>query len=402
MRMIDLALKDLLQIARDRKTAIYLVLMPLVFTLFFGLIFSSTGKGGDTRLPVGFVNQDPSGALSKTLYNLLERSEAIRPVLLEGDQAAKVADAVRDDKLAAAVIVPADFSRQALMGAIAPLRVIVDENKIAGQAASGAIRMISSRLLSMVQTAQLSAQASTAQKAFESEAARQAYMEQALTLAAKAWDNAPLVVKVEKGPQTTQASNSYVQASPGMIVQFAIYGLMMAGTVLVLERKSRTLQRLMTTPITRTQVIAGKVLAMFLMVFLQEALLVVIGQFAFGVDYLREPVAILLVMGALALWAASLGLFIGAISKGEEQVIMYTLLAMFILAAMGGAWFPLEITGKTFSTIGHLLPTAWAMDGFQNIILRGLGLSSVFLPAGILVGYAVVFFGLAIWRLEME
>jgi ABC-type multidrug transport system permease subunit len=63
---------------------------------------------------------------------------------------------------------------------------------------------------------------------------------------------------------------------------------------------------------------------------------------------------------------------------------------------------PLEFTGKTFQTIGHLLQTAWAMDGIQNIIMRGLGLESVLLPAGIMLAYAVAFFALAVWRFRFE
>ena len=143
-------------------------------------------------------------------------------------------------------------------------------------------------------------------------------------------------------------------------------------------------------------------LAMFLIVFLQEALLVLIGQFVFKVNYLREPFGTLLVMLALALWASSLGLLVGALARKEESVILLSLIAMFFFAALGGAWFPLEITGKAFSAIGHLTPTAWAMDGFQNILLRGLGFSSVLLPVGILLAYALGFFALAVWRFKYE
>jgi ABC-2 type transport system permease protein len=81
---------------------------------------------------------------------------------------------------------------------------------------------------------------------------------------------------------------------------------------------------------------------------------------------------------------------------------MWALVAMFVFSAMGGAWFPLNITGQAFVTIGHLTPAAWAMDGFQNIVLHGLGLSSVLLPAGILLAYAVAFFGLAVCRFRFE
>jgi ABC-2 type transport system permease protein len=187
-----------------------------------------------------------------------------------------------------------------------------------------------------------------------------------------------------------------------MIVQFAVFGLINSAMLLVLERKARCLQRLLTTPISRVEVIAGHTLAMFLVVFAQETILVLLGQVAFGVDYLRQPGAVLLMMATLALWASSLGLLIGAIAKKEDQVILVCLIAMFTFAAMGGAWFPLDVAGRAFSAIGHLLPSAWAMDGFQNIVLRGLGPSSVLLPAGMLLAYAAVFFGLALWRFKFE
>ncbi|HEY3345436.1 MAG TPA: ABC transporter permease, partial [Anaerolineaceae bacterium] len=129
---------------------------------------------------------------------------------------------------------------------------------------------------------------------------------------------------------------------------------------------------------------------------------VILGQFVFKVNYLREPGAILLLMVALAVWAASLGLLIGAIAKKEDQVVVMCLVVMFIFSALGGAWFPLDVAGKAFSFVGHLLPSAWAMDGFQNIVLRGLGFNSVLLPVGLLLVYTLAFFGLALWRFKFE
>ena len=42
------------------------------------------------------------------------------------------------------------------------------------------------------------------------------------------------------------------------------------------------------------------------------------------------------------------------------------------------------------------------MDGYQNILLRGMGLNSVLVPAGILIAYTLAFFGLAVWRFKFE
>ena len=175
--------------------------------------------------------------------------------------------------------------------------------------------------------------------------------------------------------------NPFNQSSPGMLVQFAITGMIGAAGILVQERKTRTLQRLITTAIKPWQIIAGHWLAMVALVLGQTLLLVLFGQLVLGVHYFREPLGVLLVAVTFSLWIASMGLFIGMLARGEEQVILFCLIAMFLFTSLGGAWFPLETTGKAFYTIGHLTPGAWAMDGLQNILVRGLGLASVWQPA---------------------
>jgi len=412
MRVIDLALRDLLQIVRDWKTALFAVVVPIVFTLFFGFVLGGAFVGeDDPRLPVGYVDHDPGGGLGNNLYSMLEASDAIRPVVLEGEEAEQAGEMVRDETLAAAVIVPAGWSERTFAGEEPKLTVITDQAVRASHMAGNAVQAAVMRLLGSTQIAQISAQTFEAMPAgaagFESEVARQAFLDEALALASEAWYQPPLDVVVEQPGGATEdeeqgSSSSFTQSSPGMIVQFVVFGLMTSATVLVLERKSGALQRLLTTPITRVEVIGGHMLAMVLMILIQQALLIAVGQLAFGVDYMREPLGTLVMMVTLALWASSLGLLIGAISKVEDQVIVWSLVAMFIFSGLGGTWFPLEFAGPAFSTIGHLMPTAWAMDGFQNIVLRGLGLGSVLLPAGILMAFTALFFGLAVWRFRFE
>jgi ABC-2 type transport system permease protein len=405
VHIIDLALKDLTQILRDRKSAIFLVLMPIVFTAFMGFAFRPSTTE-DPRLPVGFVNNDEANGLSTEFRTLLEASNAIRPVTVEPKDAEGLSEEVRRGEFAAAVIVPAGFGAEAADGVMGEVTVIVDSTASTGQTALTAIRTARSRWRSSVQIAQLSVESVEAAKPFESEAERQAAWEAAAAQAMNAWREPPFGVTVEAASAAVrdepQVPTAFNQSSPGMIVQFAIFGLVTSAMVLVVERKSRTLQRMLTTSVSRAEIIAGHMLAMFAVVFMQEIILVAVGQLGFGVNYLREPVAVLLVITALALWVASLGLFIGAAAKGEEQVTLWSLVCMFVFSALGGAWFPLEFTGQTFSAIGHLTPSAWAMDGFQNIIVRELGLRSIGLPAGILLIYATAFFGLAVWRFRCE
>ena len=192
--------------------------------------------------------------------------------------------------------------------------------------------------------------------------------------------------------------NPYNQASPGILVQFAIFGLITSAQILVQERKTRTLQRLMTTAMKPWEIVAGHLLAMFALTFLQTMILVIFGQLALNVNYMREPLGTLLVCVALGLWVASMGLLIGVVAKVDEQVILFSLIAMFLFSALGGTWFPLEAAGGAFAAIGKAMPSAWAMNGLQNILIRGLGLASVWMAVGMLSAYALGFFLLAVWR----
>jgi ABC-2 type transport system permease protein len=410
MRIIDLTLKDLTQLVRDWKAATFLVAMPVVFTLLFGFAFGGYDSGeGDPRLAVGFLDRDGGRLISASLLDMLEASGVIRPVVLEGRDADRADRMVRDEDLATAVTIPVGYSDKLLAGDLMPLEVIVGEGASAGTTVRDEIQLAATRLAGSVQAAQLSAQAYGSAVGFADEAARQEFLEEAVDPALAAWADPPLkvqetrsmaIAEVEGGSAVIQRGFSHT--SPSMMVQFAMAGLIGAAEILVLERKSRALQRLLTTAISRLEIILGHYLAMFVMILTQFALLVVFGQLVLQVNYLREPVATLLVMVTTALWTASLGLLVGTLAKTEDQVIIFCLIPMFILAGMGGVWMPLEFTGKAFQTIGHLLPTAWAMDGFENVVIRGLGLEAVLLPVGIMLAYALGLFALAMWRFRFE
>jgi ABC-2 type transport system permease protein len=404
MRILDLALKDLLQILHDRKSVIFLVLMPIAFTLFFGFILS--GSISDPRLPVGWINADEESPLSADLFHMLEESSVIRLLPMDASETSRASEQVRNEKLAAAVRVPPGFGAQALAGEAIPITIVVLPGSPAGTTASTTIQAAVNRLLSAVTISQISVETMEALQPFANPASRQAYAQQALALANQAWTQPSFTIRensaMEASGSAQVAQRGFLQSSPGMIVMFAILGLTTCSMVLFLERNSKTLERLLTTPTRRAEIIGGHLLAVFLVVFLQELLLVAFGQLFFGVNYLREPLGILLMMVALALWVASLGLLIGVISTSAEKVILWSLIAMFLFSALGGAWFPLEVAGKTFSTIGHITPAAWAMDGFQNIVLRSLGTASTLLPAAALLAFAGAFFALAVWRFRVE
>lgn len=399
MRIIDLALKDLSQILRDKRSLLFLVAMPIVFTFFMGFAYKSgrdNDAAKDNRIPLGFVNNDGDGVVSKQLFATLSKSDSIRVVEVAS---AAVDESIRKGEVAGVLVVPSGYSDQASAGQEPQLTLVADLNSTGGQSLFQLLRTPVTQLMSAVEISRLSAE--TVGKPGDASELNDSFVS-----ASQAWsetDSAALV-KVEMAVTGKNSGgdwfgdNPYNQASPGILVQFAIMGLVSSGQILVQERKTRTLQRMMSTSMRPWEIIAGHMLAMFAVVFLQIALLVVFGQLALSADYMNAPLGTLLVSVALSLWIAAMGLLIGTLVKDDAQVILFALMAMFIFSALGGTWFPLEAASGTFAAIGKLMPSAWAMTGYQNILMRGLGLESAWLPTLILSAYALGFFVLAVWR----
>jgi ABC-2 type transport system permease protein len=403
MRILDLAIKDLSQILRDKRALLFLVAMPIVFTLFMGFAYNAGENGDETvdsRLGLAYVDPEPDSRLNQMLFARLEASDAVKPVLMAQ---AEALESLRRGEVAGVLVIPSGFgeqdagavlSEQSKGGMFPQMTLIAESNSSDGQSLYQLLRVPISQLMSAVEIASISAETQ----------GNPAEFAPALELAWAKWDEHSRLERVRLERAVAQPTenwfgdNPYNQASPGILVQFAIMSLVTSAQILVNERKTRTMQRLLTTAMRPWEMVAGHLLAMFGLVFLQTALLVVFAQLALGVDYLNEPLGTLLVSVALCLWVAAMGLLIGVLAKSDDQVVLFSLISMFLFSALGGTWFPLEASGGAFAAIGRLTPSAWAMTGYQNIIIRGLDLSSAWMPAAILLAYALGFSLLAVWR----
>jgi len=389
LAIFDIALKDLTQLVRDRKIFLFLLVMPIVFTLLFGFAFGGfSGAQGESRLPVGYLDRDKSW-VSRELLTLLESSQVIR--LQYGGGEAELEALTANDDLVAALIIPEGFGQEMAHGRRMRLILIGDTSQPAGRSVESEILAAILRLDSALRTAILVEDVSNGQAAFDYS------FQKALT----AWEDPPIrIERLASGTlqQLSDASESLAHTSPGMMLQFSIASLLTSAQIMVSERKSRSLHRLLTTDTPILSILLGHWLAVFGLVLGQFLVLLSFGQLVLNVNYLRDPLAVLLVAFAAALCISMLGMLIGGLAKTEEQAVVFSLVPMFVLSGLGGAWVPLEVTGEVFQVVGHLSPLAWAMDGFKNITIRGLGIESVWLPATALAGYAALFFGLALWK----
>ncbi|NMB61640.1 MAG: ABC transporter permease [Chloroflexi bacterium] len=398
-RIIYIAWKDITQVLRYPVAGLFLLVLPLVFTAFFGILFGGINNSDEQiEVPVlAAVSAEDDWTRVETMFPQLFNSSEFQIEKMTQDWMERPQDLLQDEIFAGVLVIPNDFS---FSENSEKLLLYVDQTSDSGQVLIYTVETILKEAQLIDSSVNKALQAVDMLAPYINDADYQLAYERVEKHAQQLWRNKALQVDMEKAvaPSTdlSELESSYDQSSPGMLVQFAISGLMGIAIILVQERKTRTLQRMMTTATSRASIIIGHALSMVIIFVLQQIILVLAGKFLFGVDYLRQPFAILLVIVAFALWVSGMGMLIGVAAKNEDQVILFSLIAMFLFTAMGGAWFPLEGTSAGFYNIARYTPGAQAMQGFQNIIVRKLGLASVIEPVGLLLLYAVAFFTAAI------
>jgi ABC-2 type transport system permease protein len=378
---------------------VFFLVLPLVFTAVLGGALAGGGGDGEDLIPLLVVDEDES-SLSLALVDAFEQSDVLQPVLSGPDEANQAFD---EEEAPALVTIPEGLGERLAAGESVELdlRTVSDDSRVV--AVEQALQAAASRVEQHVTVAHLSVNEAEALRPFETTAGREAYFREGLKMAQAAAQDGGMRVEMSRAPEVNaQIASGFEQSSPGELVTWVLITLLGASELLVSERLGGTLRRLFVTPAAKAQVLAGKIFGQLTLGIVQMALLIGFGAFVFNVDWGRSLAALAAVALAFALAAVALGVALGTFVRTRKQASGLTILFSMLMAALGGAWWPLEITPQSYQTAVKVLPSTWAMLGFQDVIVRGQRLDGVLLEAGVLLGFAAVFFALGVWRFRYE
>jgi len=191
-------------------------------------------------------------------------------------------------------------------------------------------------------------------------------------------------------------------ASAGQLITWVFIPLLGISELFATERAQGTLRRLLTTPTRKATYLLGTLTGQVLMALVQMLLLVLFGIFVMKLNWGRDPLALAVILLAAALAAAALGTTLGTFVKTGRQASGLSTLAGMLMALMGGCWYPLELFPAGIQNAVKILPTTWAMQGLLDLVLRGRGLVDILPEAGVLLGFAALFFTIGVWRFRYE
>jgi ABC-2 type transport system permease protein len=404
-----IALNDVRNALRTPILMVMTFVMPIIFTAALGLAFG--GGGEDPRTPLLVVDEDGE-EVAQAIRDYLADSTVVRLWQPEGTELLPPTqeEAVEAlDEYGRILILPNGLSRALLAGEPVTATFYVADRDPSTQVVEQEINAALVSVENAVNIAHLATEQAATLEPFAGENERRRYFDDALAAARTALSANPITVtrtaslhtaiEAESAPPIATGAN---QSSPGSLVHFGLVALLSTAIALVEERTAGTLRRLVSSPVGKATLLAGKTLGPLLIGLLQTLVLVFFGQLVFGVQWARSPLALAVVVLCFNLAGVSLGILLSTLVRTTDQAVGVMIGASMSMAALGGAWWPLDIVSPTMQHIGHFFPSAWAMEGFQAVILRGASVADVLPQALVLWGFATLFFTLGVWRFRFE
>jgi len=422
--------KDLKILLKDFGGLATLFLMPTMFifvmTLALGGLFS-----GDNDNPIEIlVVNDDTGTISSQIVEGLQATEGFA-IETEWDGVvltrARAEALIADEKRSIAVIIPADFSdtiQQSVFNTPtdetpqkAQIDLVVDPTL-----SSQIIGPVKGTLKGLGQQALMTGVAPRGIDLFldqidqtsdtpMSTETRDSLREKAVRSTAGGGDTSSVLDVVQMQPagmEIEQTPNIVQQYVPGWTLFGVFFIAQTLATSLLEEKKIGTFRRLLVAPMSRAALLLGKLTPFLIVNLVQIVLMFAVGVFVMplvGAPKLelgRHPEALILISLAASLAATGLGLLIAALTKTAEQISGLGTLLVVTMAALGGVMVPRYIMPDFMRTIGLISPHAWALTAYQDVLVRGYDIAHVLPEVGALMGFAVVFFGVALWRFKWD
>lgn len=395
-KIFAIAWKDAIVRFASPSEWLFFIVLPLVFTF----IFAGGVPTGDEDNRVRLVVVDQAQTeISRQLIEELENSTSVRPDPMSLAEAEEEFDSRR---VSALLIIPAGLDAASIQNGAAQLDFRQLPNDLDASIAERAVQTAIRRVTSIVSAAIFAVDEAKARGTFESAEAEQAYFNQSLELAKSLQEDAPERVTIIQG--NTPDNFDYdpqANVSAGQLITWVFIPLFGISALFAYERQQGTLRRILTSPTSKGTLLLGTISGQVAMALIQMTLLVLFAYFAFKLNW-GNPLAVFLVLACSALAAAAIGTAMGTFIKSEGQASGLSIMAGMLMGMLGGCWFPLELFPPVMQKIAMIFPTYWSMQGLLDLLLRGGGLINVLPEAGVLLGFAVIFFSVGVWRFRFE
>lgn len=399
------------KLKRDRAALVLSFVVPVVFFSVFATIFGGGSSRATTRkIPVVIVDEDRTPD-SRRFVDALKREQGLR-VISEREvagatapitAAAEAEAMVKSGAAPVALIVPKGFGsapiRFGAPGQGPTLSILADSSDpVAPQMLSGLVQKVAMTSLpdrmaeSGIEQIERWGGGLTPEQQ-ERLRANVAALRAVTPAAAAAGSEGGLVpVRVRDVLGEKAKSPGVAVLAAGLGVMFLMFSAAGAGGALIEEVESGTLDRVLSTRVSMTQLLLGKMLYLASVAVAQLTVMFLWGEIFFGLELHRHLPGFFVMAVATALAASAFGLVLAAVSRTRMQLVALSNLVILVMSALGGSMFPRYLLSESVQKLGLVTLNAWAIDGFTKVFWRDEPLVALWPQVLFLVAAGTVLF----------
>jgi ABC-2 type transport system permease protein len=190
---------------------------------------------------------------------------------------------------------------------------------------------------------------------------------------------------------------------PSYTVMFAFFLVLMVGWLFVAERRQGTMIRLRAAPLSRGQILLGKLIPCYLLSLGQGLFLLAAGKLVFGMNWGPAAIWLVAVAAATSFAAMGLALLVASVAQTETQVAIYGTLLVLVLAGVSGCLMPRDLMPEEMRHVSLVTPHAWALDAYSQLLINpSPELGQVAQACAVLIGFGLIYLLLAWWWLRLD
>ncbi|MCX7843113.1 MAG: ABC transporter permease [Clostridia bacterium] len=399
--LLHIALKDLKIIFRDRQALAVMLVMPLLIVVILGSALGSSFSPqlAIQRFTVGVVNND-EGLMSQIFINEVLRgklSDMFSTFVIDEQKAEEM---LKSEAAPAVIVIPEGFSESIENGK--PVRIDIKAHGDS-RLKSGIVRSVTEGFAENLSMGYAGAFATldTLKKyniPFNAQANGVSNATAIMGGLQKKLGSEMLKFKeIDQEKQKTISAMSYYSAA--MLVMFLLFGANTGTKLIIEERESRTLGRLISARPGKAALITGKFLGLMLICFTQAVILIIFTQLFYGVNWGVSLTGIALVTLSSAFAAAAFGMFIAAIARTVKVADGLGQLFIQAFTVIGGGMWPIYLMPEPVKIAARFTLNWWAFNGYHDLMM-GMNPQTVLPYCGILVlmGLAYLSFGILKFR----
>lgn len=438
--ILTLVAKDFAILRRNRAALILSFVVPMVIIYIVGLVFGLGRKGsGPSGIPFAVVNQSADPAAQKLVEAL--RSEKAFRIITEFENPDKttrqlteadVRPLIHDRKFSYALIIPADLLDASRIGL--HLQILSDpRNDIENQIVNGLLQKTIFTSVPQLLGQALQARA----KKFLGESGRNAFNRAIAKDVADTFGGDPdqILAGINKGDFGLDqlAPSAGTTAGPGgnsgadilskivvfereqvvgkdvkspeatrivggYAVMFLLFALSSSAAAFFAEQNAGLFQRLLSSPVSRAQLLWSRFLYGVLFGLMQLMALFFAGHLLYGVDVFGHLGNLVVICVCVAAACTSFGMVLAAVARSPEAAAGLATLLVITMSACGGAWFPISFMPEFMQHIARFTIVFWAIEGFGSVLWAGDSFMRLLPILGVLLGITTVAMSVAVWR----